>query len=148
MAWKVKYLPATEVIAVNAAGEISNEDLGAQVGEVIGLLRAHQATLVLADCSEALSEVSLPTLYGLPDFFTQCGGLWNVRVAVVLPRSRYRVEAYQFFKLVCSNAGYNVRLFDEREAAAEWLEQTRLGRKEAESRCEASASVLARTPCG
>jgi hypothetical protein len=148
MSWRVEYLPVTGLVTVTAAGEISDEDSRAQAGRVIGLLKQHQTTLVLADFSEALSEVSLPCLYGLPDYFTQCGGFWDVRVAVVLPRTRYRIEAYQFFKLVCSNAGYDVRLFDQRKAAEEWLGQDRTIQTRAEPACGEDAYLLARTPCG
>lgn len=148
MSWRVEYLPVTGLVTVTAAGEISDEDSRAQVGRVIGLLKQHQTTLVLADYSEALSTVSLPCLYGLPDYFTQCGGFWNVRVAVVLPRTRYRIETYQFFKLVCSNAGYDVRLFDQREAAEQWLKQDRSIRTKADPDCQENASVLASAPCG
>jgi len=147
MPWRVEYLPATDVVAVIAAGEVTNEDARAQVGEVIRLLEQHRTTLVLADYAEALSEVSLPSLYGLPDHFSRCGGLWNVRVAVVMPRTRYRLETYQFFELVCKNAGYNVRLFGAREAAEEWLQQARPGRTEVEPDPEGSGSCLAKTPC-
>jgi hypothetical protein len=42
-------------------------------------------------------------------------------VAVVLPRTRYRIESYEFFELVCKNAGYDVRLFEVREKAERWL---------------------------
>ncbi len=146
MSWKVEYLPATGLVAVTAAGEVSDEDSRAQVGQVIDLVKQHQTTLGLVDYSEALSEVSLPSLYGLPDYFTQCGGPWNVRVAVVLPRSRYRNETYQFFKLVCGNAGYDVRLFDQREAAEEWIEQDRTVRIAAEPDSEEDAAVLVKTP--
>ena len=148
MSWKVEYLPATGLVAVTAAGEVSDEDARAQVEQVIGLLKQHQTTLVLVDYSEALSEVSLPSLYRLPDSFLQCGGPWNVRVAVVLPHSRYRNETYQFFKLVCGNAGYDVRLFDQRDAAEEWLEHDQLSKLKPGPDCGDNATVLARAPCG
>ena len=148
MSWKVEYLPATGFVAVTAAGEVSDEDARAQVEQVIRLLKQHQTTLVLVDYLEALSEVSLSSLYRLPDSFTQCGGPWNVRVAVVLPRSRYRMETYQFFKLVCGTAGYDVRLFDQQEAAEQWLEQERLAKLRPGPDCGDAAAVAARAPHG
>jgi hypothetical protein len=124
MAWRVEYLAAEHVVAVISIGEISNEDIREQVAETIRVLKQNEATLVLADYSEALSEASLASLYLLPDDFTRTGAPWNARVAVVTPHTRYRIETYQFFELVCKNAGYNVSLFDEREAAEVWLRQT------------------------
>ena len=84
MSWTIEYLPPTDVVAITAVGEISNEDAAAQAQEVLRLLKLHQTNLVLADYGEALSEVTLPSLYGLPDYFTNSGAPWNARVAVVL----------------------------------------------------------------
>jgi hypothetical protein len=124
MPWKVEYAPEACMAVVTAAGEIRNEDATAQAAEALRLLKQHQASRVLVDYSDALSEVSLPSLYGLPDYYSRIGVPWNVRVAVALPRTRYRLESYQFFELVCKNAGYSVKLFDAREAAEHWLTQT------------------------
>ena len=121
MPWKVEFAPEKDAVIVTSSGEIRNEDAKAQVEEITRLLKQNQVSVVLVDYSNALSEVSLPSLYGLPDYYSQLGAPWNTRIAVVLPRSRYRLESYQFFELVCKNAGYNVRLFDAREVAEQWL---------------------------
>jgi hypothetical protein len=41
----------------------------------------------------------------------------------VLPRKPYRLESFQFFELVCSNAGWNVKLFEPKAMAEDWLAQ-------------------------
>ena len=121
MPWRVEFVPEKGIVAVIASGEIRNEDAEAQVEEIIPLLKQHETGGVLVDYSDALSELSLPGLYGLPDYYTKLGAPWHTRFAVVLPRNGYRIESYQFFELVSKNAGYNVRLFDGRRAAEEWL---------------------------
>ena len=63
------------------------EDLRRQAAKTLRLLKQNEATLVLADYSDAFSEVSLACLYGLPDDFTTSGAPWNLRVAVVIPRT-------------------------------------------------------------
>lgn len=123
MPWRVEYVPETGLVVVTASGEIRNEDATAQAAETFRLAKQNQVSVVLADYSDALSEVTLPSLYGLPDYYSQLGAPWHARVAVVLPRTRYRLESYEFFELVCKNAGYNVRLFETREAAEQWLAQ-------------------------
>ena len=147
MSWRVKNLPAREVVSVIATGEISSEDAGTQAAEALRLLKQNQANLVLVDYAEALSEVSLSCLYGLPDYFTKSEAPWNLRVAVVVPRTQYRIATYHFFELVCKNAGYNVSLFDDREAAEDWLQQGRPLRTEADPAAKAEASCLAKSPC-
>ena len=123
MPWRVDFAPETGMVVVTAAGEICNEDATAQAAEALRLAKRNQAGVVLIDYSDALSEVSLPSLYGLPDYFSQRGMPWNARVAVLLPRTGYRIETYQFFELVSQNAGYNIKLFETKAAAEEWLGQ-------------------------
>ena len=132
MAWKVEYASETGTVVLTACGEIRNEDATEQATETIRLLKQNQAGLVLIDYSDALPEVSLPTLYGLPDHYSQAGAPWHARAAVVLPRTRYRIESYQFFELVCKNAGYDVKLFETRDAAEDWLAQTSPSRESEE----------------
>ena len=147
MSWTVEYLPAQGVIAVTATGEVSNADAEAQVAEVIRLLKQNHALRILVDYSEAVSEVSLPTLYNVPDHCTKSGAVWNVWAAVVLPRTRYRIDTYHFFELVCHNAGYNVRLFDSTDAAEHWLHEQSPGASGPIRHSEARASLLGIPAC-
>ena len=86
MAWTVEYLPERDVVLLVVTGEILDEDSRAQVAETIRLLNEHQSTLVLVDCSDAVTKASLPGLYRLPDYATELGAPWNLRVAVVIPQ--------------------------------------------------------------
>ena len=121
MSWKIRYVPARAAVVLRAAGEIRNDDTRAQIAEIVELLNRHQTKKVLLDCSEAVSEVTLPELYWLANEAPELRIPWDVQVAVVTPRTRYRIESYQFFELVFRNAGYEVKLFEERAAAEEWL---------------------------
>ena len=121
MAWTVEYIPERDVVLLVVTSEILDEDSKAQIAEIIRLLDEHQSTLVLVDCSNAVTKASLPGLYRLPDYATELGAPWNVRVAVVIPQTRFRIETFRFFELVFRNAGYDVHLFDDRESAEAWL---------------------------
>ena len=77
---------------VVATGEIFDQDARAQVAETIRLLQERRANLVLVDYAEALTEVLLSTVYWLPDYAAELGAPWNLRVAVVTPRTRFRLE--------------------------------------------------------
>ena len=123
MPWTVDYALGRGTVTVTASGEIHDEDARAQTAEVVYSLKHNRATGVLIDYVDALLEVSLSRLYGLPDYAAELGSPWDARVAVVLPRIQYRIEAYQFFELVCKNIGYNVKLFETKEAAEAWLAQ-------------------------
>jgi hypothetical protein len=121
MAWTVEYVEGKRLALVIATGAVGDEDARTEVAETLHLLKEHEATLVLVDCTEAVTEASLAGIYHLPDYATQLGAPWQLRVALVIPKSRFRIETYQFFALVFRNAGYDVRLFEARDAAEEWL---------------------------
>ena len=123
MPWEVTYKPEKKMVVVTATGQMSDQDGKDQAEKAIRLLQENRATLVLVDYSEAMSEVSLPKLYWLPDHFSALGAPWNARIAVLLPRTGYRLESYQFFELACKHAGYSVKLFAETGPAEDWLRQ-------------------------
>jgi hypothetical protein len=131
MAWTVEYAPERDMVSLVVTGEILDEDGRAQVVETIRLLNEHQSTLVLVDCSQALTKATLPTLYRLPDYATELGAPWNVRIALVIPQTRFRIETFYFFELVFRNAGYDIHLFDGREVAEAWLRRPHPLRTEA-----------------
>jgi CheY-like chemotaxis protein len=121
--WPAEYLADQHLVVTTLAGTVSDADARNQSEEVIRLLKAHQASLVLVDCREAVSEISYAVLYWLPRFYEQLGVPRSTRIAVVLPAVPYRVESFQFYALACRNAGYDVRLFASRQAAEDWLLQ-------------------------
>ena len=124
MPWTVEYEPERALVIVASTGEMRDEDASAQTAEVVCFLKQNHSTTVLVDYSDAVSEVALPSLYWLPDYASILGAPRNIRVAVVLPRTRYRLESFQFLELVCKNAGYTVRLFEAKAAAEAWLAET------------------------
>jgi len=121
MSWTVEYIPEKRWVSIVASGEITDEDCRAQVAKAIPLLHEHESNLLWVDCSGVATNASLAGVYRLPDYATELGAPWNIRVAVVTPKTRLRIEVFQFFELVCRNAGYDVRLFDDRPSAEEWL---------------------------
>ena len=121
VSWKIRYSSAMAAVVLRVAGEIRNDDARAQAAQLVELLNQHQTRKVLLDCSEAVSEMTLPELYWLADAAPALRIPWDIRAAVVAPRTRYRMESYRFFELVFRNAGYKVKLFDDRAAAEDWL---------------------------
>jgi hypothetical protein len=125
MPWEVEYKREKEMVVVTATGHVSGQDGKDQAEKAVRLLQEKRTTLVLVDYSEAMSEVSLPNLYLLPEHFAALGAPWHARIAVLLPRTGYRMESYQFFELACKRAGYSVKLFAETGPAEDWLRQGR-----------------------
>jgi DNA-binding NarL/FixJ family response regulator len=121
--WSTEYLSEKKLVVASLTGTVTNADAKSQSEQAMRLLMDHEASLVLVDCREAVSEISYAVLYWLPRFYAQFGVPRSTRIAVVLPAVPYRVESFQFYALACTNAGYDVRLFESRQAAEEWLLQ-------------------------
>jgi hypothetical protein len=67
MPWTVEYDPETALVVVVGVGTMSDADASAQTAEAICFLKQNHSKAVLVDYSDAVSEVSLPSLYWLPD---------------------------------------------------------------------------------
>jgi hypothetical protein len=121
MRWQVEYMAEKGIVLVTAAGPVTYHDVLLQVDQAARLMNEHKAVLVLADYVEARSELSLAQLYFLARDYSKVEGASHARAAVVVPRTRHRIETYEFHALAAKNAGYNVQLFDTKAAAEEWL---------------------------
>jgi CheY-like chemotaxis protein len=119
--WSAEYLPEKKMVASTMRGAITDTDAKTQSEKVIRLLKDHEAELVLIDCREAISEMSYAVLYWMPRFYLQLGASRSTRMAVVLPVVPHRLESFLFYALACRNAGYNLRLFETRQMAEDWL---------------------------
>ena len=121
MSWSAEYVPAENQVELVVSGPVFNRDAREQAADVIRLIKRHDADFVMVDYTQVVLEVSLANLYWLPDYYLELGAPQHVHVALVLPPGNFQLESYEFFRVACRNAGYDVRLFDSRSAADAWL---------------------------
>ena len=76
---------------------------------------------ILLNCHEAHFNVPTVAVYQLPELYAAKGLSRKVRAAVVTPHDGYHLEIFEFYEDVCRNRGYFVQLFDDADAAREWL---------------------------
>jgi DNA-binding NarL/FixJ family response regulator len=119
----VEYLPDKKMVLAIMKGRITELDGRSQAEHVVRLLRDNQASLVLVDCRNAVSDLSYAFLYGQPKLYAQLGAPASTRIAVVIPDVPHRLETYQFYMLACKNAGYHAKLVESRQAAEDWLQR-------------------------
>lgn len=123
MPWEIVFDSDIASVIITAKGEVSYEDAKTQVREATRLMGEQRSNRVIADYSHGVSEVSLANLYWLVDFYKEVNAPADMRAAVILPKSGHRIEAYQFHALAARNAGYNIRLFENRTEAESWLRE-------------------------
>ena len=122
MPCEVSHVPDTNTVMVVAHGKVTSQDALQANEKASHLLIQNGAAQVLADYSDAVSELATLDIHALPEYSDNLGVPKNIRIALVVPSTKYRVEDFQFYGTVCRNRGYNCKIFGSREAAAKWLD--------------------------
>jgi hypothetical protein len=125
MPWDVEYVADTHIVVISGSGRLSSQDARRLVEQAALLMNANGATRFLCDYSDAVGEATTLDIHDLPEFQEKLGTPKSVKIALVLPRSRHRVEDFLFYETVCRNRGYNCKAFKSREDAEKWLEQSK-----------------------
>lgn len=66
-------------------------------------------------------EHPVADLYFLADALAAAGNVPQFREALLLPSLPDSIEHVRFWETTCANRGLNVRLFDNRQRAIDWL---------------------------
>jgi hypothetical protein len=121
MPWKVEHLPDEQTLLLVSTGLLTAPEARAQTELSLKQIVQHAIPRVLIDYSAAQVEVPLSAIYQLPDIYDQSGVSRQTVVAVVMPKDKYKIEAFEFYEDICLNRGYRVKLFESTSMAWEWL---------------------------
>ena len=121
MPWETKCVPDTATVAVNGSGRLCLNDVKRITEEAAHLLQENKASRVLVDCADAILDVKIVDVFYLPEWFVKVGIPRNVRIALILPKTRQPSGLYEFYETVCRNQGYMCRLFHSQQSAEQWL---------------------------
>jgi hypothetical protein len=120
MEWTISFLPDQQIVVIQTRGVADGASSLKMARNILKTMQEHKALLCLIDHS-ALSAVSGNTvnIYYRPQELREVGVPANIKIAeVVLPA--YEAH-FGFLETVCRNNGFNFRIFNEREAAMQWL---------------------------
>lgn len=120
MPWSVQVEPDREVVTVTFAGRLSPDALGAAFQSVLESCAELDSYRVLADCAAMEGGHSVLELYGMVERLSELH-LPRFREAVLRPRQSGAEGLTQFWEDAGVNRNLQVRLFDDRDAALEWL---------------------------
>ena len=125
MTWTVEYNSTLRIVDIVFTGITSGRDLQEATTKCILLGKERGTVQFLVDAAELELFAPLVDILDLPEKQYVEEGLDRLsRVALVNPRSAKAKEAAEFYKTVCINRGWSVRLFPERAEAIEWLMAT------------------------
>ena len=122
MPWRYDIDPVQQIIKVAYTGDITKHELSESASEFIALEENKGLNRFLVDTTEMLSVSSLMDVYDLPaNQYVDEDADRLGRVALIPPKSSQAKEAVRFYETVCQNRGWMVQVFEERQAAIEWL---------------------------
>lgn len=123
MPWTLELVDDDKVLKLTYSGVLSPEGSAGMTDKTLARVKETGVMRVLLDCSHAQMEIPVTDIYKLPDRYAASGVPRNIRVAVVLPKDKYKLELFEFYEDVCRNRGYFVRLFDDDTQAWDWLRE-------------------------
>jgi hypothetical protein len=121
MPWQLDNYPEERRIVIKATGSLTRRDSQEQAQQVMDLAGSSQPARVLYDLADTTPRVPFPDLYALPKYYHKLEHDCPHRVAMVLPGKRANPSAWHAYETLCRRWGFQVKLSDNRQAAADWL---------------------------
>lgn len=116
--------PENPIIETQYIGILSPEELRSAFDQTVALAEQHQVTLFIADCSQLTGGHSLFDLYELIKIIGASDLRHSFKEALLLSDLPAVNEDVKFWETACRNQGLQVKVFQDRQAALDWLLQT------------------------
>ena len=121
MTWKADFKNEENFIEVSYKGDISQKDLFDAFYAVYGLVTENNTAKILADCTEMKAGHTLFDLFSLIERVKMEDMAYAIKEALVIKPEQIENGNISFWETACKNRGLNVKIFEEREKALEWL---------------------------
>ena len=122
MPWKLSYLEDLKIVKTVYAEPATLEELMEAVLANIALAREKGTNLFLGDCTSFTQTGSTMDIYQLGQFLESLNVGLNLKEAVVAPMAYNNVvNDLHFYETVTNNRMIRVRLYQDVQAATEWL---------------------------
>lgn len=115
---KVEYLNAENIVVARTSGSYALETEIETLKEVIALLNQHDCDKCIFDHRETIVIARTMGAFSRPGLYEELGMKRSVNMAIV---AQELSDDLAFYENVCVNRGWKVRLFDNYNAALEWL---------------------------
>lgn len=122
MPWTISLLESPPIVLTVYSGSLSRSDLHAAAKANIELAREHGVLRFLGDCLGLAADTNtIIDIYELVELYESLGLDRRMREALVLPGDAHVIESLSFYETAAHNRGFNVRLFNDLDAARAWL---------------------------
>lgn len=120
MPWNVQHHAEIHIVEIRFIGQLTPQELQAALEQSLAAGQHHDTYRYLADCSELQGGHSIVDLYNMADMLAALQ-LPRFREAVLMPQLAASREHIGFWESACFNRGLQVRVFESRPVALEWL---------------------------
>jgi hypothetical protein len=121
MPWDANYVPHDDTVVVTHTGEVSLRDAQEQANLVISLLKQTKASRLLFDYADATMDIPAADLATLPDYYTLQGVPHDRRIAYLISTAEDRAHPFIYFQILARQKGFDISLFNSKDAAMQWL---------------------------
>lgn len=123
MPFKIEIQPNPERLEVKYYGKVTDDEFRAAIKEFVEKKGGSKYLLVLTDCLEIDIGPTVLDVYERINMYEKMGIDTETKEAILIPANQVVTQNVKFYETACMNRGYNVRIFENREAAIEWLKQ-------------------------
>ncbi|MBE2217105.1 MAG: STAS/SEC14 domain-containing protein [Ignavibacteria bacterium] len=123
MPFKIEIHTHPERIEVTYYGKVTEEELRLAIKEFMDKKGGSEYLLVLTDCLGITTSPSVLDVYERINMYEKLGIDTETKEAILIPSDQIVVENVKFYETACLNRGYNVRIFENRQEAIDWLKQ-------------------------
>jgi len=121
MPYTVKFLDGEGIVEIVAVGELTIEDYIKLIEDAVDMLLQKNTRLLYLDTSDLSASIKATEILSIPDLWESIGVSRANKLAVLIPKDESLHEDIKFFENVSRNRGWQVKLFDKKNDAFEWL---------------------------
>ena len=122
MPFTVSLLESAPIVLTEYIGRLSPAEVRVAALASLALAKEHGISRYLGDCRSLPVETgAVLDIYELVELFESMGLDRRMREALVIAGPARPREDLDFYETVAKNRGFNVRIFDDMEAARAWL---------------------------
>lgn len=121
MPYTIHFLEDKRIVIIENIGKISSEEFEKQSVEALELGRNKNTSLFLADSTQIAGRITPLELLDFPDMYERIGAPKTTKLAVIIPENLIVQENIKFLETVCLNRGWQVKIFETKDLAIDWL---------------------------
>ena len=121
MSYTIKYIKNKNIVCIRGDGYLKKEDYMKASIELVDLLKKYDSQRLFVDDRSLHNKASVIDLYNLAKFFHEIGLPVNCKIAILIGENTPNTKDIVFFETVCSNRGYNMRIFKTKNEVIKWL---------------------------